>query len=297
MTADTPFFDRLEAARRERGSLLCVGIDPRLERMPAEVTAGQGGDAERILTRFGTELLEHAGPHAACFKPQIAFFEAHGLAGLKAFAAICTEARRRGLLVIGDVKRGDIGSTAEAYARAFLEPGGDLEVDAITVNPYLGADALQPFVDAAARHGKGIYVLVRTSNPGGADLQELVTGDDGLRLFQRTAAMVRTIGEPHRSSTTGLSCVGAVVGATTPEALRALRGEMPDTPFLVPGYGAQGGTAADVVAAFRADGSGAVVNASRSINYPAATDGGWRAAVERAARAAREDLHGAGIPA
>ena len=295
MTAPAPFFDRLEAVRSDRGSILCVGIDPRLERMPAEITDGQDGDVEGILTRFGLELLELAGPHAACFKPQIAFFEAHGMPGLRAFASIVRAAREQGLLVIGDVKRGDIGSTAAAYAQAFLEPGGDLECDAITINPYLGADSLQPFVDVAAAHGKGLYVLVRTSNPGGADLQELVSSDK--RIFQHTAALVRSLGAPHVSEATGLSCVGAVVGATTPEALQALRGEMPDTPFLVPGYGAQGGTAADVVPAFRADGSGAVVNASRSINYPKAEAGAWRAAVERAARAAREDLHGAGIPA
>ena len=295
MATSTPFFDRLEAARRERGSVLCVGIDPRLGRMPADVTEGLDGDVEAILTRFGTELLEAAGPYAACFKPQIAFFEAHGLAGLRAFAAILKAARERGLLVIGDVKRGDIGSTAAAYAQAFLEPGGELECDAITINPYLGADALQPFVDTAAAHGKGLYVLVRTSNPGGADLQELDSG--GKAIFQHVAGLVRDLGAPHVSAETGLSCVGAVVGATTPQALEALRGEMPDTPFLVPGYGAQGGTAADVVPAYRADGSGAVVNASRSINYPTAEAGDWRAAVERAARAAREDLHAAGIPA
>ncbi|MDF1700188.1 MAG: orotidine-5'-phosphate decarboxylase [Planctomycetota bacterium] len=295
MTAPIPFFDRLEAVRQERGSILCVGIDPRLERMPLEITEGLDGDVEAILTRFGIELLDLAGPQAACFKPQIAFFEAHGMSGLRAFAAIVAAARERGLLVIGDVKRGDIGSTAAAYAQAFLEPGGDLEVDAITINPYLGADALQPFVDTAAKHGKGLYVLVRTSNPGGADLQELVAGEQ--RIFEHTAALVRSLGEPHVSATTGLSCVGAVVGATTPEALQALRGQMPDTPFLVPGYGAQGGTAADVVPAFRADGSGAVVNASRSINYPTADAGAWRAAVERAAQAAREDLHGASLPA
>jgi len=296
MTIPTPFFDRLDEARRAKRTILCVGIDPRLDRMPPEVTVGREGDVEAILTRFGFELLDVTAPHAACFKPQIAFFEAHGLPGLRAFAAIVQEARRRDLLVIGDVKRGDIGSTAIAYARAYLAPGADLEVDAITINPYLGADALEPFVQQAAAHGKGLYVLVRTSNPGGADLQELAV-DGGTRVFQRVAAMVRALGQSHRSATTGLSCVGAVIGATTPAALEALRGEMPDTPFLVPGYGAQGGTAADVAAAFRPDGSGAVVNASRSISYPAPPDGDWRAAVERAARAAREDLHDAGIPA
>ena len=297
MTNQAPFFDRLEAARSDKQSILCVGIDPRLERMPAEITAGREGDVEAILTRYGIELLELTAPYAACFKPQIAFFEAHGMAGLRAFAAIVQEARRRDLLVIGDVKRGDIGSTATANAQAFLAPGADLEVDAITINPYLGGDALDPFVSQAADAGKGLYVLVRTSNPGGADLQELTVGGEDTRVFQAVAAMVRALGDPHRSAATGLSCVGAVVGATTPAALDALRHEMPDTPFLVPGYGAQGGTAADVVPAFRADGSGAVVNASRSINYPAAAEGEWRAAVERAAQAAREDLHGAGITA
>jgi len=292
-----PFFDRLEARRLDRKSVLCVGIDPRLERMPAEVTAGREGDVEAILLRFGTEILELAAPYAACFKPQIAFFEAHGMAGLRAFAGILAEARRLDLLVIADVKRGDIGSTATAYAQGFLAPGGDLEVDAITINPYLGADSLEPFVTLAAQHGKGLYVLVRTSNPGGADLQELVVAEHGSRVFQRVAAMVRDLGAPHVSAETGLSCVGAVVGATTPEALAALRDEMPDTPFLIPGYGAQGGSAADVAVGFRTDGSGGVVNASRSINYPSAPEGGWREAVESAARAAREDLHDSRLPA
>ncbi|MDJ0522730.1 MAG: orotidine-5'-phosphate decarboxylase, partial [Planctomycetota bacterium] len=161
MTMQTPYFDRLEAARSEKSTILCVGIDPRLERMPPEITSGREGDVEAILTQFGFELLELTAPHAACFKPQIAFFEAHGMPGLRAFAAVVQEARRRELLVIGDVKRGDIGSTATAYAQAFLRPGADLEVDAITINPYLGADALEPFVTQAAAAGKGLYVLVR----------------------------------------------------------------------------------------------------------------------------------------
>jgi orotidine-5'-phosphate decarboxylase len=294
---NAPFFDRLEARRLDLQTVLCVGIDPRLDRMPSDITAGREGDVEAILLRFGTEILEATAPYAACFKPQIAFFEAHGLAGLRAFAGLAAEARRLGLPVIGDAKRGDIGSTASAYAKAFLEPGSELEVDALTINPYLGADSLEPFVATASAHGKGLFVLVRTSNPGGADLQELTIGGSEERVFERVASMVRDLGAPHRSSETGLSCVGAVVGATSPEALAALRAQMPETPFLIPGYGAQGGTAADVAAGYRADGSGAVVNASRSINYPRAEPGDWRAAVESAARAAREDLHDAGIPA
>lgn len=291
--ASQPFFDRLEAVRQERGSVLCVGIDPRLERIPADLKSDCGGEPEAVLRRFGLEILELAGPHAACFKPQIAFFEAYGLAGLRAYADIVKEARRRGHLVIADAKRGDIGSTAAAYAKGHLEPGTSFEVDAMTLNPYLGADALQPFVDAATAHGKGLYVLVRTSNPGAKDLQEYDTGD-ATRLFERTADLVKKLGDASISAESGLSAVGAVVGATAPDAAVKLRERMPSTPFLVPGYGAQGATASDVCASFRTDGSGAVVNASRSVIHPQlGPDEDWREAISRAARAAKEELHAA----
>lgn len=289
----TPFFDRLEAIRVERETVLCVGIDPRPERIPQPFHDAAGGDIERLLVDFGTAVLEQAGPHAACFKPQIAFFEQHGLAGLRAYARLLAEARSRELLVIGDVKRGDIGSTAEAYAEGHLEPGADFEVDALTLNPYLGADSLQPFIERAVANGKGMYILVRTSNPGAQDLQEVTLTDSAERLFERTADMVSRLGMDHVSDTTGLSALGAVVGATSPEAGARLRKRMPNTPFLVPGYGAQGASAADVAVCFRADGSGAVVNASRSINHPPAPDGDWRTAVTNAARAAKEDIHAA----
>jgi orotidine-5'-phosphate decarboxylase len=292
-----PFFDRLEAARRERHTTLCVGIDPRLERLPDEIRRDAGDDVEALLTRFGLEVLDLVADQAACVKPQIAFFEAHGLAGLRAYVAILAEARRRAIPVIGDVKRGDIGSTASAYAACHLRPGGDLEADAITVNPYLGADALQPFVQAAAAAGKGIYVLVRTSNPGARDLQELHLREDGRLLFEATADLVAALGADHVSAETGLSAVGAVVGATAPAAGAALRARLPATPFLVPGYGAQGATARDVAATHRDDGSGAVVNASRSITFPQADPGGWREAVVAAAQHARAELYDASVPA
>jgi orotidine-5'-phosphate decarboxylase len=291
------FPERLERARTERHTTLCVGIDPRIERLPDEIRREAGDDVERALTRFGCEVIELAGPHAACVKPQIAFFEAHGLAGLRAYVAILAEARRRGLPLIADVKRGDIGSTAAAYAAGHLAPGGDLEADAVTLNPYLGADALRPFVEAAAKAGKAVYVLVRTSNPGARDLQELPTGPDGRPLYERAARLVADLGRGTESAATGLSAVGAVVGATAPEAAAALRRLLPDAPFLVPGYGAQGATAHDVVAAHRPDGSGVVVNASRSIIHPPAPPGGWREAVVRAAQAAQEELHAASVGA
>ncbi len=293
---NAPFFDRLEARRREAETTLCVGIDPRLERMPPEITRGREGDVEAILTAFGIEILELTAADAACWKPQIAFFEAHGLPGLRAFVSVLVEARSRGCLIVADVKRGDIGSTASAYAKAFLEPGGDLEADCITVNPYLGRDALQPFVDAAHKAGKGLYVLVKTSNPGAVDLQDLPV-DGGGHLYERTAALVHELGEPTVSADTGLACVGAVVGATYPRDLVAMRERLPATPLLIPGLGAQGASPADVVAGFRTDGSGGVVNASRSITYPTASDGDWRTAVTAAARQSREDIHAAGIHA
>ncbi len=287
------FFERMEEARQRRETILAVGIDPRLEKIPEEVRRRAGGDVESILARFGCEILELTREHAACVKPQIAFFEAHGLAGLRAYVAILKEARRLGVPVIGDVKRGDIGSTAAAYAAGHLEPGGDLEVDAITVNPYLGADALEPFVDVAARNGKAIYVLVRTSNPGARDLQELPVGASGRPLFVETARLVERLGARAGGGGSGFPPVGAVVGATAPEALAELRALLPDAGFLVPGYGAQGATATDVVSGCRPDGSGMIVNASRSIIHPPVASGSWRDAVAAAARHAKEELHAA----
>ncbi len=283
------FFERLEQSRVERQTTLCVGIDPRLDRLPAHVKKAAGDDVESALRRFGHEVIDLVAKDAACVKPQIAFFEAFGLAGLRAYASILAEARRRGIPVIADAKRGDIGSTAEAYARAFLRPGSDLEADALTVNPYLGADSLQPFVEAAAANGKGIYVLVRTSNPGAKDLQELVAGDER-RIFEHVADLVVRL---DARAAKGAPVVGAVVGATAPGAGRRLRERMAHVPFLVPGYGAQGASAKDVAACAREDGGGIVVNASRSIIDPPGADADWRGAVARAAAAAREELHGA----
>ncbi len=304
MMTPTPFFDIVEARRAALETTLCVGIDPRPERMPERIVKEAGPHLEDILTRFGIEVIDLTDDQAACFKPQIAFFERHGLPGLRAFARILHYARERELPVIADVKRGDIGSTAEAYAEAFLVPGGDFEVGAITLNPYLGGDSLEPFVNAAAVHSKGLYVLLRTSNPGAKDLQELdLKSDDGKpndkggeRVLDRVATMIGRLGQSFVSDKTGLSHVGAVVGATAPAALTSLRAALPSTPLLVPGYGAQGATATDVAAATRADGSGAVVNSSRGIIHPQQRDGQtWRDAVRAAAMHARAELYEAQV--
>lgn len=291
-----PYADRLEAAVAAKGSPLCVGLDPRADRLPDDVLAAARGDPAAALLRWSLEVLDLVAPHAACVKPNVAFFEAHGVAGLSAYAGAVRGARARGLLVIGDVKRGDLSTTAEAYATAHLTPGADFEVDAVTLAPYMGRDALEPFVAAAAAAGKGVYVLVRTSNPGAADLQDLRTGGPsdgpvgGRPLYERVAALVHELGLPHRGAR-GLSCVGAVVGATGPAQAGALRAALPHAPFLVPGYGAQGASAADVAVAFLPGGRGAVVNASRSVTFPSVARGAdWRQAVEGAARRAREEL-------
>lgn len=288
------FPDRLTEAVKAKRSVLCVGIDPRLDKIPADVRAAAGGSAGLALGRFGLEVLDLVAPYAACVKPNIAFFEAHGLPGLAAYAAILKGARARGLLVIADVKRGDMGTTAEAYAQAHLAPGGDLEADAVTLNGYLGADSIEPWTAAASKSGKGLYVLVRTSNPGAKDLQD-TAGEGGL-VYERMAALVRGWGEPYRGKG-GLSLVGAVVGATWPEQTKRLRALLPTTPFLVPGYGAQGATAKDVAAAFLSGGVGAVVNASRSVTFPSVPAGtDWREAVTAAAKAAQEELAAAVLP-
>ncbi len=293
MSAPEPFADRLDAAVGAKRSPLCVGIDPRLDKIPQDVQdAGKGGPAG-ALTRFGLEIVDLVAPHAACVKPNIAFFEAYGVKGLAAYAEVLAAARKRGLLAIGDVKRGDLGATAEAYAQAHLVPGADFEADAITVNAWMGGDSLAPLVAAAAKAGKGLFVLVRTSNPGAKDLQD-VQGASGECAYETMARLVSAWGEPHRGKS-GLSLVGAVVGATWPEQTAKLRQLLPWTPFLVPGYGAQGAKASDVTPAFLPAGRGAVVNASRSITFPAlaSPDSDWRAAVEAAARAAKEELHAA----
>jgi orotidine-5'-phosphate decarboxylase len=196
-------------------------------------------------------------------KPQFAFFEALGPDGMAALARVCAHARAAELVVVGDAKRGDIGSTAAAYAAATLAPGAPFPCDALTVNPFLGPDTLVPFLDVADAHGRGVFVLVRTSNPGSARWQAPVLDDLAGWLTLQGAARV---------GAHGLSNVGAVVGATHREDLVALREKLPHAWLLVPGFGAQGASAADTRAAGRADGLGALVVSARAATFP---DGGF----------------------
>jgi orotidine-5'-phosphate decarboxylase len=253
--ATLTFADRLAAEVERKRSQLVVGLDPQVDLMPVELR----GD----VARFCCGLVDAVAPHAVAVKPQLAFFEALGPAGMAAFDQVCIYARRAGLLVIADGKRGDIGSTARAYAEAYLE-GDPPRADALTVNPWLGRDAVEPFLGAVRRGGVGIFVLVRTSNAGG-DLQD-VTLSDGRPMWHHVAGLVAEWGEDNVGEV-GLSSVCAVVGATHPRAVAEARRLMPQTVLLLPGVGAQGGSVADLTRAFQSGPASALVSASRSVDY------------------------------
>ena len=256
------FADRLAAEVERKRSQLVVGLDPRQELLPVELRGDIG--------RFCCGLIDAVAPHAVAVKPQLAFFETLGAPGMAAFEDVCSYARRAGLLVIADGKRGDIGSTARAYADAYIE--GDLpRADALTVNPYLGRESIEPFLAAARRSGAGLFVLVKTSNAG-ADVQDLQL-TDGRPLWHHVAALVAEWGEDLVGDV-GLSSVGAVVGATHPRAVAEARRLMPQAIILLPGIGAQGGAVADLQRAFQSGPASALVNASRSIDYAFRDTGG-----------------------
>jgi orotidine-5'-phosphate decarboxylase len=260
--ATQTFADRLAAEVERKRSQLVVGLDPRVDLMPVELR----GD----VARFCCGLVDAVAPHAVAVKPQLAFFEALGPAGMAAFDAVCLYARRAGLLVIADGKRGDIGSTARAYAEAYLE--GDVpRADALTVNPYLGRESVEPYLAAARRAQAGMFVLVKTSNAG-ADVQDVVL-KDGRPLWHHVAALASEWGEDLVGEV-GLSSVGAVVGATHPRAVAEARRLMPQTVLLLPGIGAQGGAVSDLVRAFQSGPASALVNAARSVDYAFRETGG-----------------------
>lgn len=253
-----------------------VGIDPRWDLLPASIRViAESRSANRCerdawaFEAFSKQLIDIVAPLVPAIKPQIAFFEQLGVPGFRALYSVMNYARQAGLIVIADAKRGDIGSTAEAYANAWLageDPNGAAwPADALTINPYLGTDSLQPFVDLAHRRGAGLYVLVRTSNPGAAEFQDRLS--DGQPLFEIVARTVQRLSETTRAADHDFGCVGAVVGATWPVQLQKLRSQMPAVPLLIPGYGSQGGTSSDTAGAFNPNGLGALINSSRGINF------------------------------
>jgi orotidine-5'-phosphate decarboxylase len=266
------FADALTRATREK-SPVCVGLDPVVGKLPEGLSRDPAG-----VRTFCEGIIDATRDMAAVVKPQLAYFEVLGWEGMKVFWEVCAYAKERGLLVIADGKRNDIGSTCEAYADAYIYK--EAPIDALTVSPYLGFDGVQPFIDRAVRHDKGLFVLVKTSNKSSGELQDLPTGDEV--IHEHMAQLVESWGMHHLGPETNLSCVGAVVGATYPEEMTYLRTLMPHIPFLIPGFGAQGGTAADVRRGFLPDGTGAIVNSSRGILY---ASGGkdWQEAARSAA--------------
>lgn len=292
------YADRLEAAIRRAGNPCLVGLDPHPDSLPEEFAAVRDPQASRAekaraCADFLCAIIDVAVGRVPAVKPQSAFFEVYGADGAVAWERVVRAARRAGLLVIGDVKRGDIDTTARAYARAYLtgddEHDRDHLCDAITVNPYLGSDSITPFLEACQAANAGIYVLVRTSNKD----SRLVQDHGSPRVYEKVADSVVAWGRGLMGEC-GLSSVGAVVGATHPDELAALRARMPHTPFLIPGYGAQGAGAKEIAGGFLAGGRGALVNSSRGILFaskqPQYRDLHWKDAAARAMVAMAEEI-------
>ncbi len=295
------FIDRLVASVGRLKNPVLVGLDPRTESLPPGLlppeSANNRGKQAEAYRQFCKGVIDVVAPLVPAVKIQAAFFEQLGPGGMQALAEIIAYAREKGLFVIFDGKRNDVGSTAMAYAQGILGAGEQSAwgADAMTVNPYLGEDSLQPFVDVAQQRSAGVFVLVKTSNPGGGMLQDLIA--DGRPIYAHVAKCVERMARQTEGEC-GYGIVGAVAGATYPRQLVELRATMPHTWFLVPGYGAQGGSAADVAGAFDAQGRGAIVNNSRGIIFAHSIEpysqrfgpSRWQEAVEAAARDMIEQL-------
>ena len=262
------FGQRLQTAVLKKGNSVCVGLDPRADLLPEPLDATANCDSiAKAYEKFCCQIIDTVGELVPVVKPQAAFFEALGPAGCVALANVNRHAQQAGLIVIMDAKRGDIGSTAEAYAAAYLTgERSPWYCDALTVNPFLGDDTLAPMVTECQRSGTGIFVLVKTSNQGSHFIQQakVNSGD----VSQQIAGWIRGQNEDELvNSALTFGCTGAVVGATYPQQLEQLRAEIPNGWLLIPGYGAQGGTATDIAAAWNSNGLGAIVNSSRGIIF------------------------------
>lgn len=285
------FGDRLIGEIRRKQNPVLVGLDPRAESLPKGLLAGERNESvARAYLDFCRGIIDVVAPLVPAVKPQAAFFEQLGPPGCAALVEVIAYAAGKGLIVILDGKRNDIGTTAQAYAQGYLGSRNSAwGADALTVSPYLGDDSITPFVTIANERAAGIFVLVKTSNPGGGRFQDLVA--DGRPLYRHVAELVEGLAESSRGSE-GYGIVGAVCGATYPEQLAELRQAMPSTLLLIPGFGAQGGTAKDCAAAFDDRGLGGIVNNSRGIIFAHSRveyrdkfgDPRWQEAVEAATR-------------
>jgi len=299
-------FETLIKNIREKNNPTVMGLDPILDYIPdyiKEKAVKEYGDtfkaAGEAIFEFNKGLIDAAAEFIPAVKPQSAFYEMYGIEGLIALEKTIEYAKAAGLYVILDVKRNDIGNTAEAYAKAFIgetqlfnSKAKATPVDCVTVNPYLGIDGVKPFIDIAAENDKSMFILVKTSNKSSGDFQDLEIGDT--TLYRKVAAKVEEWGAPYVSES-GYSPCGAVVGATYPKQLTELRAAMPHTFFLIPGYGAQGGAANDIIGAFDKNKNGAIVNSSRALMcaYKKAGDDGtnFKACTRDAVIAMRDDIN------
>ena len=256
--------DQLIEGIKSKKNPCIVGIDPEWSKIPECYKVDMVSEAETIL-QWAKDVIDAVADIVPAVKPQMAFFEVFGAEGVRAHQQVVQYAHDKGLVVVDDSKRNDIGNTARAYACAHLAKDGPINADLMTVSPFLGTDSIQPFIDVAIKDGKGIFVLVKTSNPSSVEISE-ATNAHGERIRDWLASYIHTIGKTFVGKY-GYSGIGAVVGATFPEEAQLLRCTMKNNFFLVPGFGAQGGGAKDVVPCFNEDGLGAVVSSSRDVLY------------------------------
>lgn len=292
------FADAVVTRVRALGHPLCVGLDPHLDLIPALFRRGSMAAEDpatvAAVSEFLEAVLDRLKGKVAIIKPQSAFFEQLGAAGIALLQQLMQRAREQGLLVLLDAKRGDIGSTAEGYARAYLDPNAPLRADALTVNPYLGLSTLTPYLERCQSYGRGVFVLVKTSNPGSADIQDLSVG--ARPVFLQLAAALAAPAQALVGPETGWSSLGVVVGATYPEQAVQVREALPNALFLVPGYGSQGGSAAAATRGFVRGPrglEGGVINSSRAILFPddpGSSPSAWERAVDAAIARAIDEL-------
>lgn len=302
------FVDRLIDAALKHQAPICAGMDPNIDLLPGKLTAKVAQHPHDMRVRvdaifdFISKVLHIVSPHVPCVKFQSAYFEQYRWDGVESYYSLIKEAKDLGLVVIGDVKRGDIGTTAAAYADGHLKDWQDDEQedvaapDAITINPMLGMDTIEPFIKSAASFQKGLFVLVRTSNPGSAQLQDVALADGRSWSQMLADELAKIAARPELIGHHGYSSIGAVVGATQPQTMQSLRERLPQSIFLLPGYGAQGATADMTRAAFK-DGKGALISASRSVlyahrkpEYQSKFGDNWEQCVEQAVLDMKEDV-------
>ncbi len=273
------FADRLLKAIEEKQNPSCAGLDPRIDDIPEELRKNaieiHGNNFSAVsnaIIEFNRKIIDAVHDIVPAVKPNIALYECYGAEGMKAFVDTVHYAKKKGLIVIEDGKKNDIGSTAQAYAEGHLgvvtladgSIAAAIDADAMTLNPYLGRDSLEPFVGVCKKRGKGIFILCKTSNPSSKDVQDINVGDS--RVYEIVAKIIYELGYENEGNS-GYSFVGAVVGATFPEQARKIRNILQKSIFLVPGYGAQGGTAKETIPCFNKDGYGAIINSSRDIIF------------------------------